>query len=392
MTKEIFVFIHANIVMHDQILYNGVLQVKNGIIVFVGPYHEWQQKQLQWVSMNIIDVRGGWLLPGFIDLHIHGGYGADYLDATITAYDTITKFHMEHGTTTMLATLMTQSQQVLEHAIAAIYHYTKQKMKYAQINGIHLEGPFLNPIFKGAQNEAFMLDPQIDWLEDWQLRFPGIIKQVSLAPERKFALKMIRWLRMRHINVAAAHTAASYDEMMLAVHAGLNQAAHTFNAMTPLHHREPGVTGVVLSDDRIIAEIIPDGIHVHPACIYILTRTKATGKLIVITDSISAAGMPDGKYQLGGLDVILAGGVCRLAESKSLAGSTLTMIEAVKNMVQFTNLPLYKIGCMASLNAARQLGIDRMTGSLEVGKYADLVWADVNFHIKRVWVRGRTHM
>lgn len=388
MANSTFTLTDANVVTPNGVQYNRVVRVENGMISFIGTWEKLTPFQQEAWNKNRVDVQSGWLLPGFIDLHIHGGDGADFMDASAECYDKITKFHMEHGTTAMLATSTTQSHQVLDHVMSTVDTYMKQGMNYAQLIGMHLEGPFVNPKYKGAQNEIYMIDPQIDWFEDWHARFPGLMKQVSLAPERNNATKAIQWLRAHQVNAAAAHTAATYDQITAAASVGLNQAVHTFNAMTPIHHREPGVVGAVLTDDRITAEIIPDGIHVHPACMKMLIRMKALGKLVVITDAISAAGMPDGQYHLGDIAITVKDGICRLTDGGALAGSTLTMIQAVKNMLQFTELPLYAISRLASLNPAQQIGIDGFTGSIEVGKQADLVWTDADLNIQRVWVKG----
>lgn len=392
MPNSTFTLTHANVIIPNGVLYDGFVRIEDGIIACIGTWSEFAQSKQEAWSEGTINTKGGWVLPGFIDLHIHGGSGADFMDAHAESYDKITKFHMEHGTTAMLATSITQSHQALDRVMTAVDVYIKQGMKYAQLIGVHLEGPFVNPTYKGAQNEIYMIDPQIDWFEDWHARFPRLMKQVSLAPERNNATKAIRWLRAHRINAAAAHTAATYEQIMAAAGAGLNQAVHTFNAMTPIHHRDPGVVGAVLTDDRITAEIIADGIHVHPACIKLVSRSKAPGKLVVITDAISAAGMPDGQYDLGGLAVTMKDDVCRLTEGGSLAGSTLTMIQAVKNMIQFTGLPLHEVSRLASLNPAQQIGIDSFTGSIEVNKQADLIWTDADLNMERVWVKGSTHM
>ncbi|MBN3525596.1 N-acetylglucosamine-6-phosphate deacetylase [Paenibacillus apiarius] len=392
MANSTFTLTNACVVTPNGTLCDGIVRVENGRIAFIGKRSELTEaQQLGWAP-DAIDAHGGWVLPGFIDLHVHGGFGSDFMDATSDAYNAITKFHMEHGTTAMLATSMTQSREALDRVMVAVDDYMKQGMKYTQLAGVHLEGPFVNPKYKGAQNAEFMIDPQIGWFEDWHARFPGLMKQVSLAPERNNALEAIRWLRAHAVNAAAAHTAATYDEVTRAANAGLNQAVHTFNAMTPIHHRDPGVAGAVLTDDRITAEIIADGIHVHPACIKMLTRSKAPGKLVIITDAMSAAGMPDGQYDLGGLAVTMRHGVCRLTEGDSLAGSTLTMIQAFKNMVNFVGLTVPEVSQLASLNPAQQIGIADVTGSIEIGKQADLVWTDPELNIQRVWVKGSTHM
>lgn len=392
MANSTFTIKNARVVTLSGVLHDAVVRVENDRIAYIGTASQLTEKEQAYLP-EAIDAKNGYVLPGFIDIHVHGGAGADFMDATAEAYDTITKFHMEHGTTAMLATSMTQSREALDAVVSAVDAYQKSGSKYTQLAGLHLEGPFVNPKYKGAQNDAYMMDPQIDWLQDWHERYPGVMKQLSLAPERNMALEAIRWCRAHGINVAAAHTDATYDQIEVAVNAGLNQAVHTFNAMTPINHRNPGTAGAVLSDDRITAEVIADGHHVHPAVIKILHRAKAPGKLVLITDAMSAAGMPDGEgYSLGGLNVTVKEGVARLAEGGSLAGSTLTMIGALKFVMTHLGLPVEEASKLASYNAAKQIGIEHVTGSIEVGKQADLVLTNADFDIQAVWVQGHTHM
>ena len=391
MSNNTFAVKNARVVTLSGIIQDGIIRVIEGRIAFIGTESQLSAEDKAWYE-EAIDAKNGYVMPGFIDVHVHGGFGSDFMDASTEAYNTITRFHMEHGTTTMLATSMTQSREALSAVVAAVDSYMKHDMPYAQLAGLHLEGPFVNPKYKGAQNDIFMMDAQIDWLEEWHEQHPGVMKQLSLAPERDNALNAIRWCRAHGINVAAAHTDATYEQFEEAVNAGLNQAVHTFNAMTPVHHRNPGVAGGVLTDDRVTAEVIADGHHVHPAVIKLLVRAKAAGKLVLITDAMSAAGMPNGSYELGGLPVTVIDGVARLTEGGALAGSTLTMIGAVQLVVNQVGVSIEEASRLASYNAAVHLGIEKHTGSIEVGKQADLVWTDADLNVQRVWVKGRSHM
>ena len=298
----------------------GSLTVRDGLIAFVE-----KGAAAPGSDETVIDGKGGWLLPGFIDLHVHGGFGADFMDASSQAYDTITKFHASHGTTTMLATTMTGSQEQIEAALRAADEYRSAPMPYARLGGVHLEGPFISPKWMGAQNPAFRTDPRLDWVKDWNAAFPGLIKQLTLAPELPASLELIAWLAEQGIVAAAGHTDAAYDVMEAAADAGLSSAVHTFNAAKGLHHREPGTVGAILTDDRIHAELIADGHHVHHAVMRLLARAKPGDKLSLITDAMSAAGLQDGLYELGGQSVTMKDGICRLTEAGNLAGSTLTM-------------------------------------------------------------------
>lgn len=375
---------HVKIVLEDSIT-EGSVRIENGIIarIIEGAAED------SFEADHIVDGQGAWLLPGFIDVHVHGGFGGDFMDANEESYDTITKFHASQGTTGMLATTVTASPEAIEAVFEAAGAYMKKEMPNAALLGVHLEGPFLSPKWIGAQNPAFLSPPRIDWLEDWTERFPGILKQLTLAPEIEGAFEAIKWLSERNIVAACGHTDATYEVMTRAAEAGLTQAVHTYNAMRPLHHREPGTVGAVLTDDRIYAELIADGHHVHPGAIKLLAASKPEDKLILITDAMSAAGRPDGLYELGGLPVIVKDGVARLQEG-NLAGSSLTMIGAFRFMLEHTGLSVNAISRCASANPARQLGLFDRTGSIAAGKQADLVLAEPDFSkVRSTWVNGR---
>ncbi|MCM3746768.1 N-acetylglucosamine-6-phosphate deacetylase [Paenibacillus pasadenensis] len=372
---------NVNIAVNGQSV-KGSVTVKDGVIASVDAGEAAES------GLPVIDGHGGWLLPGFIDVHVHGGYGADFMDASREAYDTITKFHAEHGTTTMLATTMTESQERIRQALAAADDYRQSPMPHARLGGVHLEGPFISPDWMGAQNPEFRADPQLDWLKQWHADHPGLIKQLTLAPEREGALEMIAWLAEQGIAVAAGHTDAKYDVMEAAADAGLNSAVHTFNACRGLHHREPGTVGAVLTDDRIHAEVIADGHHVHDAIMRLLGRVKPDGKLLLITDAMSAAGLQDGQYELGGQAVTMKDGVCRLTVGGNLAGSTLTMENALKRFIAATGWTVPQASVLASANPAALIGLGDQTGSIAAGKWADLVLLTEELEVQRTWVGG----
>ncbi|WP_314592165.1 N-acetylglucosamine-6-phosphate deacetylase [Paenibacillus terrigena] len=381
--------VNANVVTPQGIIENGCVRIENGTIVFVGTQTEVPVADLAAWQHEALDAQGGWIIPGFIDVHVHGGYGADFMDSNKEVLDTITKFHLSQGTTTIMATTMTQSHDAIERVLAEVYEYKNKSMPYAQVHGVHMEGPFINPKYKGAQNPEFMVEARVDWLEDWNTKYPGVIKQISLAAERNGAIEAIRWARSNGINVAAAHTDATYEEMMTAVEAGLNQAVHTYNAMTPLTHRAPGTVGAVLSEDRIVAELIADCIHVHPAAMKVLVKCKTNNNLVLITDAMSAAGLGDGDYDLGGLAVVAKNGEARLKDGGSLAGSLLTMIVAFQNIIHRVGVSIEEAVQLTSYNAAKQLGIDDRTGSISAGLQADLLLLDTDLNIQSIWVKGK---
>jgi len=384
----------ARIVTEEEILFPGALYVKDGKIALAGHQEEIEQKLKVWQTSpeQILDAKGGWLLPGFIDVHVHGGSGSDFMQANVQAFDEITVFHARHGTTAMLATTVTASKDEISGVLKAVHAYMQTPMPGAQLLGVHLEGPFISPKWPGAQNPAHIVPPQKSWMEEWVAQYPGLIRILTLAPEREGALDLIEWATGRGILCACGHTDATYEQMAEALDRGLRHSVHAFNAMRPLHHREPGTVGAVLAEERISTEIIADGHHVHEACIRLLARVKNNDHLLLVTDAISAAGLGDGEYELGGLPVIVEKGVARLKEGGSLAGSTLTMIDAFRHIVNNVGLSIELASKMASGNPAKLLGIYSRTGSIAAGKRADLLLASPgqSFEPWRVWAAGKT--
>ncbi|MFK7695933.1 N-acetylglucosamine-6-phosphate deacetylase [Paenibacillus sp. HJGM_3] len=376
--------INAAIVTEEGVLAGGTITFTEGRIVSIEP----ASNSAAPFEGETIDAAGGWVLPGFVDVHVHGGYGGDFMDASAESLDKITRFHGGNGTTSIVATTVTASREDISRVLASVHAYRQQPMPGAQVVGVHLEGPFVNPKWKGAQNPAYMLPPQKEWLVEWTKQYPGLIRQVTLAPEIEGALDLIEWLSVSGIVAAAGHTDATYDQIEAAIERGLSQAVHTYNAMTPLHHRNPGTVGAVLTDPRIHAEVIADGHHVHPAAIRLVTLVKNDHNLLLITDAMAAAGLGDGLYDLGGLAVNVKAGVATLAEGNSLAGSTLTMIEALRFVVEKVGLTVPEASVMASGNPARQLGLFEQTGSLAVGKQADVLLVSSGLKLERVWAKG----
>jgi N-acetylglucosamine-6-phosphate deacetylase len=383
-TTAEFQVVNAKIITPAGVLENGSLRVKDGIIIEISDTTLESN-----LVISSLDAKGNWLMPGFIDVHVHGGAGHDFMDANEEGLAAITKFHAAHGTTSMLATTLTASRDDLTAIIDRVSRFMAKPMPFAQIIGVHLEGPFINVKWKGAQNPAYILPPQPEWLEDWVTRFPGIIKLQTLAPESEGALDYIEKLAFHGIVASCGHTDATYEQIIAAADRGLRHAVHTYNAMKPLHHREPGTVGAVLTDNRITAEVIADGHHVHPAGIKLLTSAKGTDNVILVTDAMAAAGMPDGDYEIGGLPVSMSCGVARLKEAGNLAGSTLDMISAVRYLVREIGFSLEEASRMASANPARQLGIESITGTLEVGKAADFLLINPSLELLGTWVGGR---
>jgi len=379
--------VNAHIAPEEGEPFSGWLYMKDGRIAALGGEDETPPPEA--ASAPRVDGEGGWALPGFIDLHVHGGAGCDFMDAEEASFGAIARFHARHGTTGMLATTLTAPKERLDAALEAASRFMASPTPGARILGVHLEGPFVNIKWRGAQNPDYIVPPRLDWLEDWAARWPGLIRIQTLAPETEGALEYIRRLDGLGIVPACGHTDASYEVIRAAAECGLRHAVHTFNAMRPCHHREPGTVGTVLTDDRIMAEVIADGHHVHPAGVELVIRAKGPGRVILVTDAMAAAGMPDGEYELGGLSVEMRGGVARLRDSGNLAGSTLTMIDAFRFAVRKVGVSVADASRMASLNPARQIGVDREMGSLKPGKRADVLLLDGDLELRRVWIGGR---
>lgn len=331
------------------------------------------------------DCSGATLLPGFIDLHTHGTLGSDFVFGNEEDIRRITGFFTEHGVTGFLASTYAASQNEITHAIETI-HGVMGSESGARILGIHLEGPWLNPLKAGAQatDKIRTATPEevLPYIET------GLIRLVALAPEIAANQWLIPFCRERNITVAAGHTVATYAEMQTAVQMGVTQVTHCFNAMSALQHREPGVVGAALTMPELNCELIADNIHVHPAAINLLAKAKTPEGVILITDSISAVGMPDGVYSLEGQQVTLSEGAARLADG-TLAGSTLTMDAALRNFAAATHLPLEEIWVCSSLNAARAIHMDDHKGRIAPNYDADLVLLDSNLHVKLTVIEGQ---
>ncbi|TVY10496.1 N-acetylglucosamine-6-phosphate deacetylase [Paenibacillus cremeus] len=389
-TAAELIIVNAKVVTLDSTIESGFVKVSGGRIQSVGSMDSLSEADRS-SAAELLDAKGSWLLPGFIDVHVHGGYGHDFMDGTQKSLEGITHFHSQNGTTTMLATTVTASREAIDRVLESVDAFTRREggMPHAKLAGVHLEGPFISPKWPGAQNPSFIVPPQSQWMREWIAQYPDLVKMMTLAPETDGALELIRLLSEQGIVAACGHTDSTYAQIVEAVQHGLSHAVHTFNAMKGLHHREPGVVGAVLTQKSISAEIIADGHHVHPACIGLLLQLKAPDQLLLITDAMSAAGLGDGDYSLGGLDVVVKDGVARLKDGSSLAGSTLTMVDALRYVVRHTGTSVELASRLASLNPARLLGLEETTGSITAGKMADLLLISPELELQRVWVEGR---
>ena len=336
---------------------------------------------------EIIDAKGRYVATGLVDIHIHGYLGEDTSDGSVEGIRKMAEGIVKNGVTAWLPTTMTVSYDDLRHAFDAVRVLMDKKNnpKGAQIMGVHAEGPFINPSKKGAQAVEYIRPADAPFL----IENSDVIRIVTIAPEMPGALDCIREVTEKtSILVSMGHTAANYETAKAGIEAGVRHATHLFNAMTPLNHRDPGVVGASLADDRVSTELIADTFHISPDLFGLVAKVKGDN-LILITDCTRAGGLEDGEYTLGGQPIFVKGIECRLADG-TIAGSVLKLNNAIRNMRDHTSLPLEQIVRMASINAARCIGLDKTKGSLEAGKDADIILADENFAVSETIIAGET--
>ncbi|MBW8702605.1 N-acetylglucosamine-6-phosphate deacetylase [Streptomyces sp. MBT84] len=362
----------ARVVLPTGIVDDGRVAVEGSRIAAEGAAHA-----------QTVDVRGHWLVPGFVDIHNHGGGGASFsgtADEALTAVRT----HRRHGTTTVVASTVTDDMDFLVGQAGLLSELAEQ----GDIAGIHFEGPFISPCRKGAHSEELLRDPDPAEVRKLVDAARGHAKMVTLATELPGGLDSVRLLAEHGVIAAIGHTDATYEQTVAAIDAGATVATHLFNAMPPLGHRTPGPIAALLEDERITVELIDDGTHLHPATVQLAFHHAGAGRVAFITDAMDAAGSGDGRYLLGPLEVEVSEGVARLVEGGSIAGSTLTLDRAFRRAVTVDRLPVEEVVAAISANPAKLLGIDDRVGSLEPGKDADLVLLDAEFELKGVMRRG----
>ncbi|MGN4239936.1 N-acetylglucosamine-6-phosphate deacetylase [Staphylococcus equorum] len=379
-----YVIENGRIYTEEEIIERGYIIVKDDKITDVG-------KGDYEGALTTYDAQGQHVLPGFIDIHMHGGYGEDAMDASYDGLKHLAESLLSEGTTSFLATTMTQSDENITKALENIIEYQKQQnvLKAADIVGIHLEGPFISEHKVGAQNPAYVQRPSIEKVQQFQKTANDQIKVITFAPEVEGAHETLEALHDQ-IRFSIGHTVATFDETNEAVARGAKHVTHLYNAGTPFEHREPGVFGAAWTNDSLSTELIVDGIHSHPTAIQIAYKQKGNTRFFLITDAMRAKGMPDGEYDLGGQNVIVKGSEARLA-SGALAGSILKMNEGLKNLIQYTGDSLDNLWRVTSLNQAIALNIESQKGSLKVGKDADIVIVDDEITVQTTIKAGEIH-
>jgi len=337
---------------------------------------------------RVLDFEGCYIVAGFVDIHVHGGAGEDVMAASDGGLDRLSLFLAAGGVTSFLATTYTDSQEKTLKAVRRIGEATRRGTRGARLLGLHMEGPYISTERSGAQNSAHIRLPALDELGRASLEADGSLRMVTLAPEVDGALEATRWLTSRGIVAAAGHTDATYDEARAGIEAGIRHASHLFNGMRSLHHREPGFVGAALEDERVTVELIADGYHIHPAVLRLVARLKGAGRTALVSDSIAAAGLLDGDYGFGGMKVAVRRGRS-LLESGALAGSTIRLCDAVRNMVEKADVPLREAVEMASTTPARVAGATDRKGGIAPGMDADITVLDRDLSVMLTMVEGR---
>ncbi|MFE3603680.1 N-acetylglucosamine-6-phosphate deacetylase [Streptomyces sp. NPDC059096] len=331
-----------------------------------------------------LDLTGHWLVPGFVDLHNHGGGGASFTSGSVDDVLKGIRTHREHGTTTLVASAVTGEMDFLAQRAGLLSELVEQ----GDLAGIHFEGPFISPCRKGAHSEALLRDPDPAEVRKLIDAARGTARMVTLATELPGGIDSVRLLAEHGVIAAIGHTDATYEQTVEAIAAGATVATHLFNAMPPLGHRAPGPIAALLEDERVTVELINDGTHLHPAALELAFHRAGADRVAFVTDAMDAAGFGDGRYQLGPLAVDVTDGVARLVDGGSIAGSTLTQDTAFRRAATVDRLPVEDIVRAISANPAKLLGAYDRIGSLEPGKDADAVVLDADFALKGVLHKG----
>lgn len=375
---------NGRIITPTEVIEDGYIAIEGAQIRALGAGAP--PEALQRDATATIDAAGRYVGPGFVDVHVHGADGCDAMDATPEALQRIAAYKARHGVTAFLPTTMTDSPEAICAALANIGAHQGATGNGAEILGAHVEGPYFDMAKKGAQPAAYIRRADAAEYTQWfDLCTIGII---SLAPEFPENHALIEYARAKGTAVSVGHSSATYEQVLEAVRLGANHVTHTYNGMTGLDHRTPGVALAALTAPELYAEVIGDLHHVHPAMIDLLVRVKGVTRVLLITDAIRATGLPDGVYMLGKQTAIVEDGLPRTPEG-SLAGSSLTMDAALRNVKGATGLPLADVWRMASLTPAEAIGFAARKGSLEAGKDADIVILDEDLHVALTMVQGR---
>ena len=367
------------IVLDDQVIDKAYLTIEDGKF---GPIlmEEPQDAPIKDYSQSIV-------APGLVDTHIHGYKSHDVMDNDFEGIKVISEGLLSCGVTSWLPTTLTSSAELLNDVCETIgNHY--QEVTGAKIRGIFLEGPFFTEKYKGAQNPKYMSDPSVDKLAKWHELSQGLVNKIAIAPERKGVKEFIEFAKSKGVYTALAHSDATYEEAAAAVDAGANIFVHIYNGMSGLHHRKPGMVGAALSLDKVFAEMICDGHHVHPAAAHVVTRARGPKETVLITDCMRAGGMGEGQSRLGEFEVVVKDGTARLKETGNLAGSILELKQGVKNVVDWGLVSPAEALRMASLTPAQSVGIESVCGRIAPGYEADFIVVSDQLELEATYLDG----
>lgn len=359
---------------------------QTNVLIEDGKISGFSQNVLLDENTQVYDASDRYVVPGFIDIHTHGGYGVDVNAASSDDFQKIGRFFASQGTTSWLCSILTDTREQTIKCIKEAVAHQKQHENCADLMGIHLEGPFLAHEYKGAMPEHLILKPDVELLREYQEAAQGNVRYITVSPEVEGVPEAIASIRELGISVAMGHSGADYETAWECIRAGTVSSTHTMNAMKLMHQHFPGIMGAALESD-IYCEAICDGRHLHPGTVRFLIKVKGIDRMVAVTDSIMAAGLPDGEYKLGVNDVVVVDGDAKLKDG-TRAGSTLTTGQALKNIIKFTGKTLEEVLPMLTINPARVVRMDHKVGSLEPGKDADIVILDSNYNVKDTFVKG----
>jgi N-acetylglucosamine-6-phosphate deacetylase len=381
--NKILALVGGTIITPFRIVNNGTILIEDTFISELGKSTDIDIPD----GAEIYDVSGRYICPGFVDLLAHGGAGYGFADDKENSIEIVSKYFLEHGSTSMLASLFAKPEKLLLKDLRRIADYIESHPE-SNIRGIHMEGPYINKQLKGAMNEEYLWKPSVEsWKKLWEAS-KGYIKIMTIAPELPGAYTVMRAAVKEGVVLSIGHSMATYDEIEIAIDNGAAHVTHMFNAMRPFHHRKPGIILSSLLRNELKIELIADTLHVHPAVMELLLKLKGANGIILVSDSIRAGGMHEGEYEFADQKVYMKAKKAYL-EDGTLAGSTLTLNIAVKNMVETANAKLTEAVRMASLNGAKVIHTNHKKGILAVGKDADIVILNNDYEVETTILGGR---
>lgn len=375
-------------IITDQLITQGTVVTIGDRILYVG--NETEGTRIKRAAdpsvFEIIDVKGGFIGPGLIDVHMHGSGGLELMDGTPEALGTMARYLAKHGTVGFLPSTVTAVEGKTKAAAELVANYVGGEGE-AEVLGVHLEGPYINEKYKGAQYGPAIRQASIAELEELYNILGDKLRLITLAPEVPGSREAIGWLKERGITISIGHSDATYEQAVEGFRQGITHATHTYNGMRGLHHREPGVLGAILATPQIWAELIADLIHVHPGAIQVMVRSVGVNRIVLITDAVQATGLPEGEYVLGDQRIFVKDGAARLPEG-NLAGSTLSMLQAVRNMIEEIGVSITDAFRMASFNPAQSIGLQDK-GWIREGNQADFVILSQDFAVQKTIIAGK---